>query len=82
MLKTKKYNGSNILVEYDSSNLKSANYDTNTKKLTITFNNGLSYEYDDVPHDTFAGMNLSESTGKYFNQNIAKKYNYRKVINS
>ena len=80
MLKSKNYQGSVVVTEYESSNLKSGNYDTNTKKLRITFNTGSTYEYDDVPHDVFAGMNLSESTGKYFNQNIAKKYTYKKII--
>jgi hypothetical protein len=75
----KQYLGENVVVTYESSNIKEGKYNTNTKKLQITFNNGAIYEYDDVPHETFAGMNLAESQGKYFNTNIAKNYTYRKI---
>ena len=71
-----------ILKQYSigsPSNLKGAEYDTTTKKLNVTFGNGMKYEYDDVSHETFAELNLSESQGKYFNQKIAKNFTYRKT---
>jgi len=76
----KNYEGSKVICEYDSSNLKSGEYDTVTKKLKITFNNGAVYEYDEVPHETFSEMNISESQGKYFNQNISRKFNYIRLL--
>jgi hypothetical protein len=76
---SKQYIGEEIIVSYVSSNIRSGKYNTNTKKLEVTFNNGLIYEYDDVPHEIFAELNLSESQGKYFNKNISKNYTYRKV---
>jgi len=79
MTKSKNYEGSKVICEYDSSNLKRGVYDTETKKLTLTFNNEGLYEYDEVPHEVFAALNLAESTGKYFNTNIKKNYSYRKV---
>jgi hypothetical protein len=79
MVKSKNYEGTKVICEYDSSNLKKASYDTLTKKLSVTFNNEVVYEYDDVPHETFSALNLSESQGKYFNQNIAKKFTYKKI---
>jgi hypothetical protein len=79
MIKSKNYEGTKVICEYDSSNLKKASYDTLTKKLSVTFNNGVIYEYDDVPHETFSALNLSESQGKFFNQNIAKKFTYKKI---
>lgn len=79
MLKSKQYSGNNIICEYDSANLKLANYDISTKKLIVTFGNGSLYEYDEVPHETFAELNLSESQGKFFNKNIAKIFTYRKL---
>lgn len=79
MIKSKNYIGSQILCEYDSTNLRSGLYDTDTKKLTVTFGNGTSYEYDNVPHEIFAELNLAESQGKYFNQRISKAFTYRKV---
>ena len=76
---SKQYLGENVVVLYESSNIKEGKYNTNTKKLQITFNNGAIYEYDDVPHETFAAMNLAESQGKYFNANIAKSFTYKKI---
>jgi hypothetical protein len=81
MIKSKNYNGNQIVCEYDSSNLKKGVYDTVTKKLTVTFGNDMQYEYDEVPHDIFAELNLAESQGKYFNQKIAKAFTYKKIIN-
>lgn len=78
-VKSKQYLGENIVVAYESSNISEGKYNTNTKKLQITFNNGMTYEYDDVPHETFAEMNLAESQGKYFNSKIARSYTYRKI---
>lgn len=77
---SKKYLGEDILTEYVSSNIKGGKYNITTKKLEVTFNNGMIYEYEDVPHEVFAELNLAESQGKYFNANIAKKYVYKKVL--
>jgi hypothetical protein len=79
MIVKKDYLGSKIICEYNSSNLKKGEYDINTKKLDVTFNNGMVYEYDDVPHEVFSEMNIAESQGKYFNQKIAKNYNYKRI---
>ncbi len=79
MVTTKKYEGTKVICEYNSSNLKGASYDTTTKKLNVIFGNGTIYEYDDVPHETFAALNLAESQGKYFNQNIAKNFTYKRI---
>jgi hypothetical protein len=76
---TEKIEGTIIEVSIQSSNLKSAKYDTITKDLTITFNNGSIYVYSDVPWEIFTKMRMSESQGKFFNLNIAKKYNYKKL---
>lgn len=71
--------GTNIEVDINSSNIKSALYETDTKKLTITFNNNLKYTYDEVPWELFTKFRLSESQGKFFNQNISKNYKYKKL---
>ena len=71
-------NGTLISVIINSSNLSSAIYDTVNKLLTITFKNGSIYEYEDVPWEIFTKFRLSDSQGKYFSQNISKKYKYKK----
>jgi hypothetical protein len=79
MRKSKEYKGTQIIAEYDSTNIQGATYDINSKKLQIKFGSGALYEYDEVPHEIFSAFDNAESQGKYFNQNISKKFNYKKV---
>mgnify|MGYP000276784156 FL=1 len=76
---SEKIDGKNILVEINSSNLKSAGFNTETETLTITFNNGSIYEYYEFPWDKFTKFRMSESQGKYFNENIGRSHKYTKV---
>jgi len=71
--------GTKIIVEIESSNLKSAKYDTLSKLLEVEFKNGASYEYEEVPHQIFTRLRMSESQGKFFNTEISKKFKYRKI---
>ena len=71
--------GHTISVIIQSSNLKSASYDTSTKVLTTAFNNGSIYQYYDVPWELFTKFRMAESQGKYFNMNISKNYKYKKI---
>ncbi len=71
--------GTKITCEIQSSNLKKTEYDTDSKKLLVEFNNGMTYEYDEVPHNIYAQFRLSESQGKFFNSQISKTYKYKKL---
>jgi hypothetical protein len=71
--------GTRIICEIESTNLVKTEYDTETKKMIAEFKNGSQYEYEDVPHSTYASFRLSESQGKYFNIEISKKFKYKKV---
>jgi hypothetical protein len=71
--------GTKIINEIQSSNIKKTEYDTETKKLLVTFNNGLLYEYDEVPHQLYTQFRMSESQGKFFTSKIAKSYKYKKI---
>lgn len=71
--------GTKIINEIKSSNIKKTEYDTNTKNLVVEFNNGLRYEYYDVPHQIYTRFRMSESQGKYFTTEISKKFKYKKV---
>ena len=71
--------GTKIINEIQSSNVKKTEYDTETKKLVVEFNNGHKYEYDEVPHQVYTQFRMAESQGKYFNLNISKTYKYKKV---
>ena len=70
--------GTKIINEIKSSNIKKSEYDLNTKKLLITFNNDIIYEYDDVPHKIYTQFRMAESQGKFFSTSIAKTYKYVK----
>lgn len=71
--------GTKIINEIQSSNLKKTEYDTETKKMLVEFNNGAKYEYLEVPHQVYTQFRMSESQGKFFSTKISKTYKYRKV---
>lgn len=76
---SEKIEGKLIEVTIQSSNLSSAKFNTETEDLIVSFNNGAVYEYSKVPWEKFTKFRLSESQGKFFNENIARKYTYKKV---
>jgi len=78
-IKSEKIIGKKIICEIESSTVKIAEYDTSTKKLLVTFKGDVQYEYDEVPHDIFTKFRMSESQGSFFNKEIGKKYEYRKI---
>lgn len=80
-IKRTEIEGTRIICEIESSNLVKTEYDTDSKKLTTTFKNGLRYEYEDVPHNIFAQFRLSESQGKFFNSQISRTFKYKKLDN-
>lgn len=71
--------GTKIINEIQSSNLRKTEYDTETRKMMVEFNNGLKYEYSEVPHQVYTQFRISESQGKFFNTKISKIYKYRKA---
>ena len=71
--------GTKIINEIKSSNIKKTEYDTETKLMICEFNNGLKYEYKDIPHAVYTKFRMSESQGKYFSTEIAKKHKFTKL---
>ncbi len=71
--------GTKIINEIKSSNIKKTEYDTETKKMLVEFNNNFRYEYDDVPMNIYTKFRMSESQGKFFTTEISKKYKYKKL---
>lgn len=51
----------------NSSMLASATYDTATQELTVEFNNGRTYIYEDVSVNIYNGLIGAKSAGGYFN---------------
>jgi len=71
--------GSKIINEIKSSNLKRTEYDVETKMMIVEFNNGSKYQYEDVPHQIYTRFRMSESQGKFFSSDISKKYKFKKL---
>lgn len=78
-IKTTTILGTKIICEINSSNLVKTEYDLETKKLITEFKNGVKYEYDNVPHEVYSQFRIADSQGKYFNTQISKKYQYKKL---
>ena len=78
-IKSEKIKGKLIINEYDSSNLKSSEYDTTTQELVMEFKKGGKYSYSKVPLKEFTKMRMAESQGSYFSKNISKSYKYKKL---
>jgi len=72
-------NGTKIINEIQSSNIRKTEFDTETKELVVEFNNGLRYSYENVPHQVYTQFRMSESQGKFFNSKIAKTYKYKRL---
>lgn len=68
----------NITSHYDSSTLKSAEYNYKTKTLIVNFNHA-SYLYNGVSRSDFESFNQAESQGKALNEFIKGKYEYDKL---
>jgi len=71
--------GTKIINEIQSSNIKHTEYDTETKKMLVEFNNGLKYEYSDVPLQIYTQFRMTESQGKFFSSKISRAYKYVKL---
>ena len=72
-------NGTKIINEIKSSNIKRTEYDTDKKTMLVEFNNGSKYEYEEVPHQIYTKFRMSDSQGKFFSTDISKKYKYKKL---
>ena len=78
-IKKEKIEGKLIINEYDSSNIKTSKYNTETSELIVEFKKGGEYSYTKVPISIFTKMRKAESQGVYFSKNIAKNYKYKKL---
>ena len=58
--------GTKIKNEIKSSNIKSAEYDTESKELVVEFNNGAKYRYDGVPHQVYTKFRINSLYNNYW----------------
>lgn len=62
-----------------SGHLVGYDYDPVSKTLHVTFKNGSTYRYDNVPQSDLDKYDGKSSIGTFFSQHIRKKYYGRKV---
>jgi len=68
-----------VMQDVQSSALKSVGYDGGREVLVITFVNGTTYEYSDVPRHVYQELMRAPSKGTHFNANIRDQYSYRRI---
>jgi len=59
--------------------LRSVGYDAGTKVLEIEFQNGLVYQFMDVPLKVYRDLMSSGSIGKYFSEKIRPRFQTKQV---
>ena len=62
-----------------SSNLKDAEYDEQSRTLTVTFHDGRSYKYSGVDAETARGLESAPSSGEYFNSQVKGRFPHSRV---
>ena len=66
-------------VEVNSTAISTAQYEYGNYRLTLTFNNGTAYNYNDVPNFVFEGLRTSASKGKFINKYVLSSYKYKRA---
>lgn len=67
-------------IPVDSSTLHDVAYDTERRRLVLTFVSGSVYEYADVPATVARDLLQAESKGRYFNEHIREQYRFSKQV--
>lgn len=60
-----------------SSTIRSVGYDEGTRTLEVEFNNGSTYQYDDVPAKEYRALLSAESVGKQFHKSIKPNFKFK-----
>ena len=58
----------------NSTFLKEAIYDASTRMLTVIFNNGRTYSYQNVDQSVYQGLISADSSSRFFGANIRGKF--------
>ena len=62
-----------------STNISSVNYDDERRVLTVSFQDGGSYEYDNVPRELYEQFSRASSAGRFFGQAVRGLFRHRRV---
>lgn len=78
MILKKQEKENKIKAIYSSSNICASTYDKDNQTLSIIFNNGGQYLYENVSSTDYTRFELADSQGAIFNSHI-KKYSFKKL---
>ena len=68
------------LLPVNSSTLSKVGYDPSSGTMIIVFNTGSTYEFQQMPKDIYDNLLNSPSLGAFFNQNIRKRFMFKKIV--
>ena len=63
----------------DSSSISSVGYDETAHLLEVKFNNGRTYDYENVPREVYDAFMAADSHGRFFNHVIRNGFPTRQV---
>jgi hypothetical protein len=63
-------------MDLESSVIRSAEYDPETRTLDVMFTTGRFYRYFGVPESEYGGLITASSAGAYFNTHIRDQYDF------
>jgi uncharacterized protein CbrC (UPF0167 family) len=63
----------------ESSMIHAVGYDEEAQTLEVVFNTGKTYQYFEVPSDTYEGLMESDSKGSYMRNYVIDCYPYRQL---
>jgi lysyl-tRNA synthetase, class II len=67
------------LLKHTSVAIKSFDYDAAKKVLQIEFDDGNTYQYQDVEKNVYEDLKTAPSAGQFFNTHIKDKYGFDKI---
>ena len=62
------------MIRVSSSAMSAVGYDTQSRRMKITFVQGHTYDYCDVPEHVFDGLLRASSKGSYYNDFVKDRY--------
>jgi hypothetical protein len=63
-----------------STSIRKTKYDPGTRVLSVWFvASGKRYDYEAVPPETYAAFREASSKGRFFNEHIRDRFQYRLV---
>lgn len=62
------------MVQVRSSAIRAVGYDRSIRRMRITFEQGHTYDFCEVPHDVYEALMAAPSKGTYYNKYIKDRY--------